>query len=71
MYLAVGISYENGMSWSLIVHEISDPQEVAKSVSRHNCNGDADEILVIEKDNVIKHWNLGSDYFACDEGDNE
>lgn len=61
MYLAIGVHYAVGMTWSLGVKKI-DPQEIAMILARHNGGRWPDEILVVKNDLVCNHWNLDKEY---------
>lgn len=59
--LAIGIYYENGFSASLLAPSV-DPQKCADALAIHNDNGIPDEILLIERDEVVGHWTFGHEY---------
>lgn len=59
--LAIGINFEHqGFAASRVV-DSKEPQEVANFLNEE-FQIFFDQILVVQNDEVIEHWNLGEDY---------
>jgi len=66
--LAIGVIYEQGFTWSIgataksLGSSFQEPQTIADALAEHNDNGYPDEIILVDKDSVVGHWNLGKEY---------
>jgi len=59
--LAIGINFEHeGFAASRVV-DLKDPQEVANYLNKE-FQTFFEQILLVQNDEVIEHWNLGEDY---------
>lgn len=60
-YLAIGFEPLQDFTWSIATTE-TDPQKVADLLKK--CGGIyPTQILMINNDNVMCHWNLDKDYY--------
>lgn len=68
MFLVLGVKFESGVTGSIGIDDISNPDAVAEALYTHlGCFPDEIFIMVNGKHgpDVVRHWNYGKEY--CNE----